>query len=154
MPDQFTKTIIVGADVGAVYGIWANFENFPHFMEHIVSVTKTGDRMSHWVMQGPLGTKVSWDAETTRAEPNTRIAWNSRDGSSIKTSGQAVFTDLQNGTTQVTVTLQYVPPAGSLGQLTADLFEKPEKRLEEDLARFKAYAESVAGTRERARSAG
>jgi uncharacterized membrane protein len=143
MAEQFTKTLIVGADSAAVFNLWANFENFPHFMENIISVVKTGDRQSHWVMQGPAGTKFEWDAETTLLEPNTRIAWNSRDGGDIKTSGQAVFTALPNGTTQVTVTLQYVAPGGTLGQVAAKLFEKPEQRLEEDLARFKAYAESA-----------
>nr|PZN19202.1 MAG: hypothetical protein DIU80_21895 [Chloroflexota bacterium] len=152
MADQFTKSIIVGAGVETVYDLWANFENFPHFMKNIYAVTKTGERTSHWIMQGPLGTRVEWDAETTRLEPNTRIAWNSRDGGDIKTSGQAVFTALPNGTTQVTVTLQYVPPAGMLGQAIADLFEKPEERLEEDLVRFKAYAEEIAGRRGRTRA--
>lgn len=154
MADQFTKSIIVGAPVAAVYDLWANFENFPRFMEHITSVTRLGDRASRWVMQGPLGTKVEWEAETTRLEPNTRIAWNSRDGGDIKTSGQVVFAELPNSTTQVTVTLQYVPPAGALGQAVANLFEKPEERLEGDLRRFKEYAESTSGSRERSRGAG
>jgi uncharacterized membrane protein len=100
-------------------------------------------------MEGPLGTSFKWDAETTLAEAPTRIAWNSRDGGDIKTSGQAVFAELPNDQTQVTVTLQYVPPAGKVGELAARLFERPEQRLEEDLARFKTYAESQAGSRAR-----
>ena len=43
MADQTTKTIIVGARVDDAYEAWANFENFPRFMKHVKSVTKTGD---------------------------------------------------------------------------------------------------------------
>jgi uncharacterized membrane protein len=147
MPNQTTKSIIVGVPVTQVYAIWSNFENFPHFMENIKSVTKTGDKMSHWVMSGPLGINIEWDAETTRMENNARIAWNSRDNSTITTSGQVTFTDLEGKQTEVTVTLQYDPPAGLAGDVVAKLFSNPEKRLEEDLQNFKHYAETQGNTR-------
>lgn len=147
MANQTTKSIIVGAPVTQVYAIWSNFENFPHFMENIKSVTKIGDTMSHWVMSGPLGVNIEWDAETTRMENNARIAWNSRDNSTITTSGQVTFTDLEGKQTEVTVTLQYDPPAGLAGDVVAKLFSNPEKRLEEDLQNFKHYAESQGNAR-------
>ncbi|HEY8150919.1 MAG TPA: SRPBCC family protein, partial [Vicinamibacteria bacterium] len=91
MPEQATKSIIVGAGVGEVFEVWSNFENFPHFMKNIKSVEKRPDGSTHWVMDGPLGKSVEWDAETTMFEPNKRIAWHSREGSTIKTSGQVTF---------------------------------------------------------------
>ncbi|HEU5099928.1 MAG TPA: SRPBCC family protein [Roseiflexaceae bacterium] len=141
MADQVTKDIIVKAGVDDVYAVWANFENFPRFMTYIKSITKTGERTSHWVMEGPLGKDLEWDAETTMLEPNKRIAWNSREGGDIKTSGQVTFNGLAQGQTEITVTLQYVPPAGKLGEFVANLFADPEKRLDEDLRNFKAYVE-------------
>lgn len=147
MHDPVTKNIIVDADIGEVYSIWADFERFPQFMQHIESVRRTGDGLSHWVMEGPLGVKIEWDAETTRDEPNARIAWNSRDGGDIKTSGQVTFKALPNDTTEVSVTLQYVPPAGKIGEAAAKLLADPERMLEEDLRRFKAYAEGTARRR-------
>lgn len=141
MADQATKTITIGADVGKVYNAWANFENFPHFMKDVKSVTKTGDKMSHWVVAGPFGKEVEWDAETTRLEPNKRIAWNSKETSDIKTSGQVTFNDLGDGQTEVTVTLQWVVPASKGGEKLAGLFADPPKRLEEDLLAFKHYVE-------------
>src|SRR5262245_21645003 len=143
MADQVTRDIIVKAHVDEVYNLWSNFENFPRFMKYIKSVTRTGDRTSHWVMEGPLGKDLEWDAETTKLDTNKRIAWNSRDTSAndIKTSGQVVFNELSQGETHITVTLQYVPPAGKLGEFVANIFSDPEKRLEEDLANFKQYIE-------------
>ena len=141
MADQTTKTITIGSDVGKVYNAWANFENFPHFMKDVKSVTKTGDKMSHWVVSGPFGKEVEWDAETTRLEPNKRIAWNSKETSDIKTSGQVIFNELGNGQTEVTVTLQWVVPASKGGEKLMGLFADPPKRLEEDLLAFKHYVE-------------
>jgi uncharacterized membrane protein len=141
MPDQATRTIIVGAGVDEVYDAWANFENFPNFMKNVKSVTRTGERLSHWVVEGPLGKSVEWDAETTRLEKNQRIAWNSKEGSDVKTSGQVTFKDL-NGQTEVTITMQWVVPKKLGGEWLADLLAHPEKRLEEDLMGFKKFVES------------
>ncbi|MCZ7573692.1 MAG: SRPBCC family protein [Ardenticatenaceae bacterium] len=142
MQDQVTKSIIVKGDAADVYRLWANFENFPNFMKYIKSVTKTSDRTSHWVMEGPLGRKVEWDAETTRLEENKRVAWNSTSGD-IKTSGQVTFNPLPHGETQVTVILQYVPSAGMAGKIVAELFGDPEGKLADDLRNFKAYTEGM-----------
>jgi len=119
-------------------------------MTYIKSITKTGARTSHWVMEGPLGKDLEWDADTTTLEPNKRIAWNSRDGGDIKTSGQVTFNELSQGQTEITVMLQYVPPTGKIGEFVAQLFSDPDKRLDEDLRNFKAYAE---GTRSRTTTA-
>jgi len=143
MADQVTKDIIVNANIDDVYAIWADFEQFPRFMTYIKSITKTGARTSHWVMEGPLGKDLEWDAETTTLEPNKRIAWNSRDGGDIKTSGQVTFNELAQDQTEITVLLQYVPPAGKIGEFVAQLFSDPAKRLDEDLRNFKAYAEAT-----------
>jgi uncharacterized membrane protein len=143
MAEQVTRTIIVKAPVEQIYALWANFENFPHFMKYIKSVRKTSNNLSHWVMEGPLGRDIEWDAETTRMEPNTRIAWNSRDNGDITTSGQVTFQGLAQGESEIAVTLQYVAPAGALGEVVAKLFSDPAGQLEEDLKNFKAYAEDT-----------
>lgn len=143
MSHEVSKTLIVKRPVAELFRLWADFENFPHFMENIHSVEKTGERTSHWVMQGPLGTKIEWDAETTRLEENKRIAWNSKDQSTLATSGQVTFNALPNNETEVTVLMHYEPPAGMAGDLVAKFFGNPEKRLEEDLNNFKSYAEGM-----------
>lgn len=131
------KTIIVTAPVSEVYEFWTHFDRFPQFMNNIKSVEMRGDRRSHWVAKGPLGTSVEWDAETTMMEPNKRIAWNSRDNGDITTSGQVTFTELDNNQTQVQVLIKYEPPAGALGEAVAKIFSNPQSELEEDLERFK-----------------
>ena len=142
--NQVTKTIIVEADVSDVYDLWANFENFPHFMQNITSVTKRGDGTSHWVMEGPLNTTLEWDAETTRMEENKRVGWNTKDDTGdVTTSGQVTFNPLPDNQTEVTVTLKYEPnKAGLAGEVVNALFARPEEKLEEDLRNFKQFAEN------------
>jgi len=143
MADPFTRSITVLASVADVYQIWANFENFPRFMKYIKSVTLTGERTSHWVAAGPLGVTVEWDAETTMLDENERVAWNSIQGSEVKTSGQVTFRELGPNETEVTVLLQYDPPAGAAGEALAELFANPEKRVQDDLEHFKEHVEST-----------
>ncbi len=143
MADQFTRSIAVLANVADVYKIWANFENFPRFMKYIKSVTLTGPRTSHWVMAGPLGVDVEWDAATTQLDENERVAWNSIEGSDVKTSGQVTFRELGPNETEVTVMLRYDPPAGAAGEALAELFANPEKRVQADLEHFKEHVEST-----------
>jgi uncharacterized membrane protein len=141
MPDQTTKTIIVGAGLREVFEAWSNFENFPSFMKNVESVVKRPDGSTHWVLKGPLGKKVEWDADTTMFEPGKRIGWRSREGGAIKTSGQVTFLQLGTGQTQVNLTVQWVVPASKGGETLAGLMADPEGRVEEDLNNFKAYVE-------------
>ncbi len=143
MPDQATRSIIVQGRAEDLFRLWADVESFPRFMRHIRSVTRSGPRHTHWVMQGALGKDIEWDADITRFEEGKRLAWSSGPGQPIVTSGQVTFNQLPRDQTEVTVTLQYVPPAGKLGQAVAHLFVDPEGRLEEDLRRFKAWAEGA-----------
>lgn len=144
MSNRVTKSIIVKAKTPSVYELWSNFENFPHFMQNIKSVKKMGDNTSEWTVAGPLGTKLTWNAEITRLEENKRIGWSTKDNKGvITTSGQVTFSDLPQEETEVTVILQYSVPAGKAGETAAALLSNPEERLEEDLRNFKAFAEGM-----------
>jgi uncharacterized membrane protein len=144
MAEQITRNIIVKARPEEAFRAWANFENFPRFMRYIQSVTKTGDRTSHWKMEGPAGSTIEWDAEITRYEENKRIGWSTKDRSGdITTSGQVSFNALPEGETEITVMMQYVPMGGAVGDVIARLFSNPEKSLEEDLQNFKYFIEGM-----------
>jgi uncharacterized membrane protein len=141
--EQITKTIIVKASPQEAFRIWSDFENFPRFMKHIKSVSKTGPKTSYWQMDGPLGKKIEWEAVTTLNEENKRIGWSTKDRENVdvKTSGQVSFNGLPKGETEVTVTLQYVPQGGVAGNIVAKLLANPEAQLGEDLSNFKSYIE-------------
>lgn len=141
MAEQVTKSIIVKGTVDELYDVWADFTTFPQYMNNIESITPREGGLTHWVMKGPFGATFEWDAKTTLMEENSRIAWRSVDGSGMKTSGQVTFKALPHEQTQITVTLQYVPPNGTAGEIAAALFARPDQRLTEDLRNFKVYVE-------------
>jgi len=143
MPEQSTRSIIVQGRAEDIFRLWSDFESFPKFMSDIKSVTRIGEKTTRWVMSGPLGKEISWEAETTKFEEGKRIGWSSKEGQGVTTSGQVTFNQLPNDQTDVTVMLQYVAPAGKLGEALAHLLVDPGGRLENDLRKFKAYAEGM-----------
>jgi uncharacterized membrane protein len=140
MTNPETQSIIIKAEAGELYHLWTAVEQFPRFMRHIQSVTVTGPENSHWVMAGVDGQTLEWDVETTRTEHDRRIAWNSREGGDLKTSGQVTFAPLPHGETEVTITRRYVPQPGRENH-AGDLFADQAALLVNDLRNFKAYAE-------------
>lgn len=143
MTNQVTDSITVKGDVSTIYEIWSDFEKFPYFMKYIESVVKTGPRVSHWEVSGPLGKTLEWDAETTRLDYNQRIGWNTKDrDGTITTSGEVVFAELPNQQAKVTVTMNYSVPGGKVGEAVAQVFSNPAERLKEDLQNFKSYVEN------------
>ena len=60
--DRGTKvehSVVINRPALELYSFWRNFENLPRIMNHLESVTVTGDR-SHWVAKGPAGTLLVW----------------------------------------------------------------------------------------------
>jgi uncharacterized membrane protein len=148
MPEQVTRSIIVGASAADVFELWSRLETFPTFMKYVRSVVRTGQDTTHWVVEGPLGKDVEWDAQLTKFEPPVRIAWTTAPEDEVRTSGQVTFTELSPAETQLTVMLQYVLTGGAAK--LASLFAKAGERVEEELRRFKAFAEGRPQAEERA----
>lgn len=136
---RIRKSIEVDAPVDRVFQLWTDFDSFPGFMEHVQDVEVTGDRSTHWKVEGPFGRFVEWDAEITARNENRCIAW--RATGDVGISGVVRFEPEGANRTRVEVEMEYHPPGGKLGELAAKVFENPEKDVEEDLRRFKDLAE-------------
>jgi uncharacterized membrane protein len=130
--------------VADVYRFWRRLENLPRFMTHLDRVTQTPDGRSHWVAVGPAGLAVEWDAEIINEVENQVIGWRSLPGSDVVTAGSVNFDTAREGrSTQVSVHLQYAPPAGKAGALVASLFgREPSQTIREDLRHFKQLLEA------------
>lgn len=136
------KSIFVNRRPGDLYQYWRNLENLPRFMRHIRSISVSGNR-SHWVVDGPLGVHLSWDAEIINDRPNELIAWRSLEGSAVDNAGSVHFEPAGINGTRVTVVLKYDPPAGRTGAAIAHAFgQDPEPYMEADLRRFKQLMET------------
>jgi len=138
------RSISVDRDAGELYRFWRDFENLPHIMGHLESVTVLDERRLHWKAKAPAGTTVEWDAEIIREEPDRLISWRSVDEATVPSAGSVHVDEATQGRgTVVRVVLEYQPPAGKVGRWVARLFgEEPETQVREDLRRFKAMMEA------------
>jgi uncharacterized membrane protein len=127
-----------------LYNFWHNFENLPKFMMHLESVKTIDDKRSHWVAQGPAGMNVEWDAEIINDEPNRTIAWRSLGGADVDNAGSVTFRAAPGDRgTEVSVTLDYIPPMGKAGSWVAKLFGRDaDQMIREDLRNFKRLMET------------
>jgi uncharacterized membrane protein len=87
---------------------------------------------------------VEWEAEIVDDVAGELLAWGSVDGTGVENSGSVRFTPAPAGRgTEVTIEVEYQPPAGPLGAVVAKLFgEEPLQQLQDDLRRFKQVIET------------
>ena len=60
-----------------MYEFWTDYENFPLFMSNVREVRDLGGGRSHWVVRGPGGLPIEWDAVLTEQVPGEILAWRS-----------------------------------------------------------------------------
>jgi uncharacterized membrane protein len=118
------KTIDVDAPVEKVFAFWADYQNFPRFMDNVRLV---------------------------EVEPNAFLRWRSVSGSAVKHEGLVRF-EPSGGGTRVTVQLRHVPPGGAFGHAVASLFgADPRGELDADLMRMKSMIETGGAAHDAAR---
>lgn len=144
MPQRVEGSIEVGAPVEKVYDYWRNLENLPHFMTNVEEVRQTGPDTTHWVVKGPLGAKLEFDAKTTQNKPNDAIGWNTENGH-VQTSGQVRFKKLSTDRTRVEVQMNYWDaPGGKAGEVASRVIANPQVMVQQDLQNFKEILEGKA----------
>jgi uncharacterized membrane protein len=111
-------------------------------MSNIEEIRDLGNGQSHWVVKGPAGTTVEWDATLTEVVPNEMIAWRTQPGATVDNAGVVQFEPNKQGGTRINVRMSYNPPGGVVGHSVATLFgSNPKQEMDEDLARLKSLIE-------------
>ena len=140
---RIEAAIEIGCSAEDLFRFWRNLEQLPRIMRHVKSVEQYSDWGSHWKVAGPAGQTFEWDAEIIHETENQLIAWETLPGATVSSAGSVRFEPIGDGATRVKVALEFDPPTGSLGIAIAELFGSTfEADLEEDLARFKVFAET------------
>lgn len=132
-----TKSIEVNVPVHVAYNQWTQFEEFPKFMDGVQAVRQIDDKHLHW--RAEIGGKEEeWDAEITEQIPDRRIAWRSTSGT--PNAGVVTFQSSAPDRTQVTLQMDYEPQR--LSEKVGDALGVMDRRVEDDLDRFKDFIES------------
>ena len=131
-----THSIDVTAPLKAVYNQWTQFEDFPRFMEGVVEIRQQGPRTLFW--RANVGGKDKhWEAEILEQVPDTRIVWESIDGTQNR--GMIAFEALDPERTRVILTMEYEPEG--LLEIAGDALGIPSGQVEGDLKRFRDFIE-------------
>lgn len=140
---EIQKTVTIAAPVERVFSFWTDYQNFPSFMSNVREVGDLGQDRYHWVVAGPGGVPVEWDATVTSHVPNEEVGWKTVPGSPVQHAGLVRFESLPEGGTRLTVRMSYNPVAGGLGHALAALFyADPKTQMDQDLMRMKSLIET------------
>ena len=138
------QTINAGAE--ELYKVWSDVSSFPRWQEHVISVTPTSDKTSHWVIGNPEekdGKRVEFDSEITEDIQGEKIAWKSI-SPEVEQYGSVMFEEAASGRGTLVTLIQTVKvPAGRAGNAVAALASRsPAQTVKENLRHFKEMAES------------
>lgn len=141
---RVAEVVAINATPHEMYSFWSKLENLPLFMSHVESVSKTSERISHWVVRGPAGATLEWDSEIVDDQPDARIGWRTLPDSEVRHEGVVSFEAAPGGRgCIVRVELLYWPPGGKVGaQLARLLGEEPSVQINEDLRHLKQLIET------------
>lgn len=145
---DFDRTVVEEAvtirrSAQELYEFWRNFENLVQVLDNVASIERLDDTRSRWTVKAPAGKEVSWVAVVTKEEPGKAIYWQSEEGADVANSGRITFTEAGERGTVARSTIAYDPPAGTVGQFIAKLFQRePRIQSRRDLHRFKQLMET------------
>lgn len=147
-----THYLEVQAPAQRCYDWWRPLTHVPDIFPDVQRVEPVSGQaeMTHWVVSGPAGRSVEWDARIVDEEPGRKVAWKSveegtESSNTVATAGAVRFDD-HGDSTGVEVSLQYEPPGGKAGEVVATLFADPQRKVEHALSSFKELMESPATT--------
>ena len=144
---RIEHSVMVARPADELFRFWRNFENLPRIMEHLERVDVLDATHSRWRAKGPAGQSVEWNAIVHNEVEGRLIGWKSDEGATVPNAGSVHFQPAGPERTVVRVVMEYMPPAGKVGQAVARLFgEDPDHQVRGALRRFKQMMESSAAT--------
>ncbi len=139
---DFQKTFEIDAPISEVWQFFKDAEDHPRVMAHVLEVRNLGNQHYHWVVPGPLGLDLEYDALLVREEAEHLLEWESLPGAEIGIIESVRLDPTPAGGTRIDIKLSYHPPFGLLGHAVAWLTgTDPHHALNEDMARVKSFLE-------------
>ncbi|UFU04631.1 SRPBCC family protein [Ruania suaedae] len=131
------ESVDVNVPVSTAYNQWTQFEDFPEFMEGVVSITQTDDVHNHWVTEVG-GQRREFDTKITEQHPDERIAWTTTSGD-VDHGGVVTFHRLSESTTRIMVQIDWAPKG--IAEKVGAAVGVDEHRVKADTKRFKTFIE-------------
>jgi uncharacterized membrane protein len=138
------QSAVIDKPPSECYAFWRDLQNLPRFMPMLEAVADLGSGRSHWVLNGPAGARLEWDAQITRDEPGRLIGWRSLPNANVAHAGVVRFEPAPGDRgTVVRIVAHYQPLMTTTGRRFARfLHSSPDAWVREDLRRFKQLLET------------
>jgi uncharacterized membrane protein len=134
------KSVTVNVPIKTAYNQWTQFEEFPKFMEGVISVQQLDDKRLRW-RSNIGGVEKEFIAEITEQIPDARLAWRTRSGE--EHAGVVTFHRLDDQHTRIMLQMEF-EPHGALEKV-GDMVGMTSRRVGNDLERFKEFVERRGG---------
>jgi uncharacterized membrane protein len=132
------ESIDVVVDAPVAYGLWLDYERYPHFMGGVERVDVIGYCRLRWTAL-VCDHAAEWETEVVDRVEDTRVRWEATDG---RETGEVTFEKLDASTTRVHYQLEYDPAVWQASDPAA-VRACLHARVCDDLRAFKALAESL-----------
>ena len=135
----------IGATPEQVYALYARPESLPTWQEGVVSVTTTGEKTLHWILQDPTtGARTEFDAEIVEAVPGQKHVSRVLNGPSAGTVDTLTLSEAPAGRgTVATWVTDFHLPGGVLSKTIATALSRgPEQIVIENLRHLKELLEA------------
>jgi uncharacterized membrane protein len=135
----------IGTTPHEVFQVYSRSELLPTWQEGVISVTPTGDKTLHWVMEDPATRKqIEFDSEVLEAVPGERHVSRIVNGPLESTTDTVTFVEHPSGRgTIVTMISDYRVPGGMFANAVAAVISRsPEQITIENLRHLKELIES------------
>lgn len=141
---KVVRAITIRKPAAELYAFWRDLKNLMQVIKHPVTITTLNENESHWVVSAPAGQSVEWDALIINDEPGKLIAWRSQEGGDVENAGSVRFEPGPGDEgTELTVALEYNPPAGKIGAAVAKFTrDSASAQIHDALRRLKALMEA------------
>lgn len=141
---EVSRSVIVGEQADELAAAWRDPEQLSQIFGHVAEVTENGQDQLRWTVHGPLGRDFSVDTRVIPDESGEIIQWVPVADTWWRGAATVRFRPAagDRGTT-VTLTVQFDPPGGRLGQVTLERFDVLlDPVVGRALGRFKSLAET------------
>lgn len=136
------RTLTIQAPVDEVRSFLEDTDNLDRVLGETGSVTASEDGNQRWEIQTPIGQSLAWEMQREDLGEEGEMRWSSTGDADIEMTMSTKAAPGDRGT-ELTATLSFAPPAGSIGQA---LFERldfvPHAFVGRTLRRIKSIIET------------
>ena len=140
---RLTSHITVNCAPREAYDYWRDFRQLPRVMRFLERVEPLSENRYRWVLRGPVGASVSWEAEVVDDRPGEILAWRSLEGYDIDHWGHVAFRPRgENRGTELAVELNVTTSGPATRAVVRRLAGLENAALDQALRDIKAYLEA------------